>query len=194
MRKATWAPLDPETLAGYLDGTGIRWRLTGTSAFNNFLGYQLREPHDLDVQIVTDDVSQILFAMPSWQHYYVDCSAWLRWQGQPLADDIHRLVSRPARNEPWGVDWLLTTVDGDDWVYGYDDRVRSPWNATTDGGSAVSFAPPEVALLHKSRLLRPKDSADFEALVPHLDGRRRAWLADAISLSEPDHAWLRRLR
>ena len=48
----------PAALAEYLKGTGIRWRVTGMYMFNEFLGYQLREPHDLDVQIVREDSTE----------------------------------------------------------------------------------------------------------------------------------------
>jgi hypothetical protein len=193
--KEVHAPLDPEVLAEYLDGTGIRWQVTGMYMFNAFLGYRLREPHDLDVQIVHEDLPRILTAMPSWQHCYVDAGAWIRWRGKRLAHDIRRVVSRPSRKEPWAVDWLVTTLDGDDWVYRYDPRVRILWSGSSGIDlSGIPCSPPEVALLYKSRMLRPKDSADFEALLPHLNGFRRAWLADAIALADPHHPWLGALR
>jgi hypothetical protein len=37
---------------------------------------------------------------------------------------------------------------------------------------------PELALLHKAHLDRPKDRADLQAAV--LDPRARAWLADTL--------------
>ena len=195
MRKSVHAPLHPEVLARYLAGTAIRWSITGMWAYNEFAGCQLREPHDLDVQIAREDVSGILDAMPSWQHFYVDCGAWFRWRGQPLADGIQRLVSRPNRREPWGVDWLLTIIDGDEWVYRYDARVRTLFrDAKGFNDSPIPFTPPEVGMLYKSRQLREKDTADFSAFLPYLDDARRAWLADAIVLSDPQHPWLPQLR
>jgi hypothetical protein len=195
MNKAVHAPLDPEALAEFLRGTGIRWRITGMYMFNEFLGCRLRQPHDLDVEVIHEDLPRILTAMPSWQHYYVDAEAWFRWRGQALAPDIRRVVSRPSRTAPWGVEWLLAIVDVDDWVYRYDARVRMPWKGSGSvDPSGIPFAPPEGALLYKSRMLRDKDVADFEALLPHLGGLRRAWLADAIALADPHHPWLPALR
>jgi hypothetical protein len=195
MDKAWYAPFAPEALAEYLQGTGIRWRVTGMYMFNEFLGYQLREPHDLDVQIIREDLPMLLTAMPSWQHYYVDAGARLHYRGQTLPDDIRRVVSRPRRSEPWAMDWLISDVDGDDWVYRYDSRVRLPWDSSHDADSSrINFSPPEVALLYKSRMARPKDDDDFAALLPHLDAHRRAWLADAIALADPEHPWLGALR
>lgn len=194
MNKAWHEPLALETLAELLKGARIRWRVTGVFMFNEFLGYQLRKPHDLDVEIIREDLPRLLTAMPAWQHYYVDAGARLRYRGQPLAEDIRRVVSRPTRTDPWAVEWLISDLDGDEWVYRYDSRVRLPWDTSHDGNSPrIRFSRPEVALLFKSRMDRPKDSADFAALLPHLDSHRRAWLADAISLANPEHPWLRAL-
>jgi hypothetical protein len=195
MDKAWYAPFAPEALAEYLEGTGIRWRVTGMYMFNEFLGRQLREPHDLDVEIIREDAPRLPTAMPSWQHYYVDAGARLHYRGQTLPDDVRRVVSRPGRSEPWAMDWLLCYVDGDEWVYRYDSRVRQPLDDSFDADSSrINFAPPEVALLYKSRMARPKDFDDFAVLHPHLDAHRRAWLADAIALADPEHPWLGALR
>jgi hypothetical protein len=40
---------------------------------------------------------------------------------------------------------------------------------------------------------RPKDEADFEAVLPHLDAHDRAWLRAALDRFHPGHAWLARL-
>ncbi len=195
MEKAPHAPLAPEILAGYLDGTGIRWWVTGTHMLNQFLGRQLRPPRDLDVQIIREDLPRALVALSSWQHYYVDARAWFRWRGQTLPSDIRRLVSRPSRAEPWAVEWLMAETERDHWVYHYDSRVRLRWDAWDHIDShGVRYAPPEVALLYKSKMARPKDHEDFIELLPHLDARRRAWLADAITLGNPGHPWLPALR
>lgn len=45
----------------------------------------------------------------------------------------------------------------------------------------------------RSRGLREKDGADFDATLPFLDERRRRWLADALQRTLPQHPWLSRL-
>ncbi|HMF83528.1 MAG TPA: hypothetical protein VKI01_09650 [Acidimicrobiia bacterium] len=66
-----------------------------------------------------------------------------------------------------------------------------PWDSSRDADTShVNYPTPEVALLYKSKMARPKDFGDFAALLPHLDAHRRTWLADAIALANPEHPWV----
>jgi hypothetical protein len=181
------APMPLAELKSYLDGTGIRWRVTGMFALNARVGY-LRQPHDLDIEIAHDDLPLIRAAMPDWEHYYVDAGAWVRWRSLRPPADVRRYVSRPGPNMPWAVEWLATRLDGDDWVYRYDRSVRMAWRPLDLGG--VPYSPPAIPLLFKSHYLREKDFPDFEAAVPLLDHESLEWLASAISHGAPDHPWL----
>ena len=58
----------------------------------------------------------------------------------------------------------------------------------------IRYVAPEVVLLFKARLDRPKDRADLVAAWPLLDDGRRTWLRDAIAATAPCHPWLDRLR
>jgi hypothetical protein len=50
-------------------------------------------------------------------------------------------------------------------------------------------------LLYKAKHAdRERDQRDFEAVLPHLEPERRRWLAEALELVHPGHAWLPRLR
>jgi hypothetical protein len=49
-------------------------------------------------------------------------------------------------------------------------------------------------LLFKAKPGRPKDDDDFAAALPHLDVKRRDWLAEALALVHPGHRWLTELR
>ena len=52
---------------------------------------------------------------------------------------------------------------------------------------------PAQAARVKARHLRPKDEADFAATLPLLEASERRWLADALALVHPGHAWLERV-
>lgn len=52
---------------------------------------------------------------------------------------------------------------------------------------------PEIQLLYKSRNRRPKDEADFDAVVGHLTLAKREWLRDSIDIRNQWHPWLARL-
>lgn len=66
---------------------------------------------------------------------------------------------------------LLTPHDENRWAFHRDTSVvedieRVTWVA--DDG--ITYLRPEVALASKARLARPKDTADFDIVVPLLDG------------------------
>jgi hypothetical protein len=64
--------------------------------------------------------------------------------------------------------------------------------APTHRGS-FRYITPEMALVYKARLDRPKDQADLAATLPLLSSRQRAWLADLIAHLHPGHSWLTHL-
>jgi hypothetical protein len=52
---------------------------------------------------------------------------------------------------------------------------------------------PEVQLLYKSRGLRDKDGADFQAVRPYLSPDERNWLRTALNIVAPKRPWVRTL-
>jgi hypothetical protein len=58
---------------------------------------------------------------------------------------------------------------------------------TRDG---IPYGRPEVVLLYKAKHTRPKDDADFAAVLPRLERERRRWLREALELVHPAHRWL----
>jgi len=48
-------------------------------------------------------------------------------------------------------------------------------------------------LLFKATGRRARDQADFDALLPRLADRQRAWLREALGIAHPGHRWLRDL-
>ncbi len=68
-----------------------------------------------------------------------------------------------------------------------------PWPDAVWRADGVDYLQPEIQLLFKARRRRLKDQADFDATVPHLGDRGRAWLRQALTDTEPGHAWIDRL-
>lgn len=56
--------------------------------------------------------------------------------------------------------------------------------------NGIPYLQPEIQLLYKAKGLRPQDQADFDAALPLLDERRRAWLTDCLRRTLPGHPWL----
>jgi hypothetical protein len=95
---------------------------------------------------------------------------------------------------------FLNPREGDDWVSrrhaGLRVPVRNLYRRTTGRHGEPADVPhlvPEIQLLYKAKSHRPKDDADFEAALPFLGLRRRAWLRAALSAHHPGDPWLDRL-
>jgi hypothetical protein len=57
----------------------------------------------------------------------------------------------------------------------------------------VRYLRPEVTLLYKAALHRPKDDRDLAVTWPLLGEAARGWLRDAVGRLYPDHPWLAQL-
>ena len=103
---------------------------------------------------------------------------------------------RHDASAPWLMDLMLTPVEGDTWFYKRDRRVTLPFaEAIRRGPDGIPRQRPEIGLLFKARRRVERDEEDFAAVVPELADADRAWLRDAIALTEPaDNPWLARLQ
>ncbi len=62
--------------------------------------------------------------------------------------------------------------------------------ATWVAEDGIRYLRPEISLLYKARLQRPKDDRDLRVTWPLLGGGEQAWLRDAVRRLYPDHPWL----
>ena len=92
-----------------------------------------------------------------------------------------QLWMRRDGSQPWRLDILLDFSSGygpDEWVFKKDQRVRVPWDRALQVIDGIRYLRPELALLHKAHLDRPKDRGDLAAA--RLQPAVRAWLADTL--------------
>jgi hypothetical protein len=180
-----WAALTPAGVAELLDGSGVRWWIVGGRAAR--IGAPPRTHDDTDVAIRLAD-------LPRLRAHLADWNLWQPFEGaiKPLlaGDDLRadqeQLWLRRDAGQPWVADVLLQRGD-DEWVFKKDARVRLPWERALCVVDGISYLRPELALLHKAHLNRPKDAADLRAAV--LDDEARGWLADTLAmLGYPDWA------
>jgi len=130
-----------------------------------------------------------------------------------VPDAIAR-VTRPFSGYPqrWGIagGWALDLWRGEitrehhdvDVAVLRDDQVALrahlagyEWTVIDQGkprpsASGVPVLAPEIVLLYKAKHRRAVDEADFRAHAPLLPAAARAWLADALAICHPQHAWL----
>ena len=187
--------LSPTEAGVLFDGAPFRWWVAG--GWSVELGAAPRRVHeDLEIAIPRDDVP----ALRAWlrdYHLWDTHEACLRFltPESVLPEDHGQLWLRRDGFSPWLMDIMLTPVVGDTWFYKRDERVsrhiESVIRVKSDG---VPYQRPEITLLFKARRRWDKDEADLAAILPVLPLADRAWLRDAIALTEPArHPWLERL-
>src|SRR4051794_4598563 len=193
-----WDALTPEQLDDVMSVVSARWWLAGGWAIDAFLGRRTRDHDDIDVQILRPEHVAVRAALSEWDAHAADPPGTLRpWPvGEELAPEVHDIWVRRSAGDPWRFQLMIADVDGDEWVYRRDDRIRRPVAELTGPVSSRGrrVLAPEVQLLYKSKGLRPKDEADFAAAHPALDSAQRSWLADALATVSPSHPWLAHLR
>ena len=187
-----WDAWTPAEVAERLRGVSAPWYVLAGWALDLFIGRQTREHADLEIGVPADRFEEIRSALGAFEFVVVgDGQAW------PVAEETlraHRQTWVREEDGPWHLDVVREAWDGEVWVFRRDERIRLPApsliSRTTEG---IPFVRPEVALLFKARAPRPKDTADFQLVLPHLDAAQRRWLGDALALTHPGHVWLKEL-
>jgi hypothetical protein len=182
-----WDPLEPSQVADLFSGASLRWYIAGGRAAR--VGAPARHHEDTDVVVNAGDVDQLRQVLGDW-HLWEASSGSLRplLPGVALTEGCQLWARRNAR-EPWQIDLLLDR-SGDEWVFKRDARVRLPWERALQTVDGISYLRPEIALLHKAHLDRPKDREDLA--VAQLDADARAWLAQTLE-QLGHHSWARQV-
>ncbi|MGW4465324.1 nucleotidyltransferase domain-containing protein [Micromonospora sp. NPDC004704] len=173
-----WAPLSPAEVATLLDGSGVRWWVVGGRAAR--VGAPARRHSDTDVALRRSDLPRLRDHLADW-HLWQAHEGGLHplLPGTDLPADREQLWLRRNADHPWVADLLLQAGD-EEWIFKKDNRVRLPWSRALHRVDGVPHLRPEVALLHKAHLDRPKDRADLAAAMLAPDAR--AWLGTTLDL------------
>ncbi len=187
----TWQPWSPTRVLDRFGDAPFRWWIVG--GWSTDFGQPPRREHeDTDVSVLADD-------LPALRQWLRGFHLWEAHQGtlRPLLPDLpltpgrQQLWLRYGASSPWLLDLALTPSDRGVWLYKRDPRLRLPLDeVVVTGPDGVPYQRPEITLLFKARLSRAKDEADLLAVLPTLDVTARAWLHDALNLTEPGHPWL----
>ena len=141
-----------------------------------------------------------------------DVSLWDAWtpervgellkdvEATPLAEvgatlQTHQTWVREPGTGRWRLDVFREPSEGDTWICRRDERVGFPYDRVIEWTpEGIPYGRPEIVLLYKAgRAELPKNEDDFAAVLPRLDGARQRWLAEALALVHPGHAWLDRI-
>ena len=186
-----WNPMPPDDVAELLAGAPFGWWIVGGWALE-FAGAAPRPHLDTDVAFLLRDLPALRRFLSDW-HLWAPTPDRLRpvLPGTHLLDDEEQLWARRDAASPWVLDLVGTPSRGDDWVFKKDHRITRPLaevGHATEAG--IPYLAPEVALLHKAPLDRPKDRDDLASLAPVMEDEAVAWLRASIATCWPGHAWL----
>lgn len=191
-----WAPLSPTEVAAELAGFERPWWVVGGWAIEAASGYQ-REHEDTDISLLSCDVPAFVEFLKGRWHVWNNVGGVLHPLGDrwPTVDEPDsQLWLRADARSPWVLDVPLTPDDEGRWTNKrLPGHVASVEDVTWVADDGIRYLSPEIVLLFKARLMRPKDDPDLEATLPVLSADRRAWLRAAIAELIPDHPWLARL-
>ncbi|MDN5855717.1 MAG: hypothetical protein L0K86_23320 [Actinomycetia bacterium] len=191
-----WKPLAPAEVAAELDGLPCPWWIVGGWAIEAATGYQ-REHEDTDISILSGDVPTFVEHLRDRWHIWNNVGGILH----PLGDrwpDVEepqsQLWLRASAASSWVLDVPLTPSDDGLWTNKrLPDHVAPIDDVTWVADDGIRYLRPEIVLVYKAALRRPKDDPDFDATLPILTAERRAWMRHALSTIAPDHHWLDKL-
>lgn len=189
-----WEPFVPHEAAELLDRLAVPWWIAGGWAIDLFLGRRTRDHEDLDVGLLLRDQLAVQATLSGWDLHPAGGGVLRPWPpGENLPPDVHDVWCRPAPNAPWALQFMLNEAEGEDWLFRRDPGVRRPLaEIVLRDRDGLPFLAPEVQLLFKSKQPRPKDEADFAAVLPYLDEGRRRWLSEVLARVQPGHPWIAR--
>ena len=179
-----WDPPEPAQVTALLAGSGVWWWIAGGRAAR--AGAAARQHDDTDIAVRLTDLDRLRAQLSGW-HLWEANSGTLRplLPGDTLTPGCEQLWARRDARHPWQLDLLLDRSTAE-WVFKRDSRVRLPWPRALHEVDGVPHLRPELALLYKAHLDRPKDRADLAAA--RLDPAARAWLAGTLDLLG-QHDW-----
>jgi hypothetical protein len=191
-----WEPAQPAEVAGLLSAMPCPWWIAGGYAIELAVGRPVRDHGDIDVMVLRQDQIRVQEALPGWEWWAGDPPGTLRrWRpGEHLRTGVHDVWCRPGPGEPWGIQVMIEESGDGDWVSRRDPGIRRPLagigRTSSDG---IRYLAPEIQLYYKANDPRPKDEADFTAVLRLLTQAQRQWLDGTLARAFGDHPWRDRL-
>ena len=179
-----------------LYGFDGRWWVAGGWAIESFT--ETERPHeDLDICVERSRTPDLINHLAGSLHVWAAGSGALKAMlepDEPIPPWAGQLWVRENARSPWLVDFLISPVVDDLWVYKRDPFLTKPWSeATRIGADGIRYETPEVTLLYKAKHDRSKDRADLEAALPLMGAEAVRWLRDGLTRAHPGHPWQARL-
>jgi hypothetical protein len=191
-----WEPAQPAEAAAIFSTMPCRWWIAGGYAIELAIGRPVREHGDIDVMVLRHDQLHIQQALRGWEWWAADPPGTLRpWRPREhLQTGIHDIWCRPGPADPWRIQVMIDESSIGHWVSRRDPGIRRPLaDIGKTSSSGIPYLAPEIQLFYKASNPRPKDEADFTAVLPFLTQTQRQWLSDALARTSGEHPWRDRL-
>ncbi len=177
------------------------WFISGGWAIDLFVGRVTREHEDVEVGAYLPHQAELRRHLGDWQLSRIRNDAWEPWSpDQAIELPEFQVQARSDRLAPHQFDVFFNPLDGGEWVSRRHPNLRVPAkavvakSAASEGVAAgIPYLVPEIQLLYKAKHHRPKDDADFDAVVELLSDTQRAWLRDALRVHHPGDRWMKAL-
>jgi hypothetical protein len=155
-----------------------------------------RAHEDLEIAVLRADLASVRRALSGFELFVVgDGEVRALPPGAQPPDSKHQNWVLDTAADVWRMDVMLEPGDIDTWIFRRDESIHAPRAFMIDKtDDAIPFRGPHGALLYKANATRPKDEADFSAVLPKLTPSARHWLSNAIQRAHPGHPWIEQLR
>lgn len=179
------------SVADVMNEIGVWWAVAGGWAIDLWLDEQTREHHDIEVVVRRCDQAPIHAVLRRrWELYCLDPpgTGWRPWNGTVVEAPAFQLQARSPTTE---FDIFTETADHEVWHFRRDERITRPSSAvSTRSAAGIPIVRPEIQLLYMAKAMETKNLQDFAAARPTLDPDAASWLAQALTITLPEHPWI----
>lgn len=174
-----------------MSGVGAPWYVAAGWALDLFRGEQSRPRDDLEIAVPSAGFPELRARFPEFVFDAVGAGQVWPGAAPEALTATHQTWMRDPSDGRFLLDVFREPHAGDTWICRRDERIRLPYAEIIEHTAAgIPYLIPELALLFKAKATRPKDQADFEAVLPLLSGTRRDRLRDWLRSVHPGHPWL----
>ena len=185
-----WTPLTSREAAQLLDGSPVRWWLSGGVALDHWLGEAIRPRTNIDVSVVLGDLPQLVAAIPAgFEAWAVRDDELVPFAKVSSEDEVQPVLVLDVEAQRWVLQVNVEDGAPRAWVYKRDPRLNLTWDRAVLDIDGIPTGAPEVQLVWKALRPRPEDEIDKDAIVPKLTGEARAWYERCILSIHPHSTW-----
>lgn len=187
-----WQPLTIDHVQDRFAQFDVDWWIAGGHAIDLFVGWVTRPHADIDVEMFRTDREILFEVFAGWELFTVSHGGLMRWnRGANIAPHVFGVWGRPSVGAPWAIEVMLADGDRTCWRFRRDPDISlSGEQLLRTSHNGTPYCTPEVQMLYKSKMARPKDDVDMARVLHRMTSSQRQWLQDAIVRSDPCHPWI----